>query len=567
MSSDFGALQLALSALYANRRGLDTVGHNISNANTEGYSRQRVDFVANSGPKVPATFSIWDGGGAGVSVTDVSRTRDVFLEMRSYLEHGTSASMKQTQSALASIEQLFNEPSDNGIQKQLADFWAGWDDVANVPNDAGARSQLLQRAGTIATTFNTASTNLDKLKNEALSTLNADVQTVNSLAAGIAKLNEQIQGANVAGLSHNDLLDQRDLLVSKLSDLLNVSTRQGPNETIDVLVNGTALVSNDKTSPLVLDTTGTNAVIRWQKDGYQASVSSGAMGGRLSTVNDVIPRYLAGLDAIATNLVSTVNGVHAAIGGTIATGSQDLSAAGTLSFGLTLNGTSYGTVSITGADWSGAGGAAALQGALQSAVDAATGSSGAVVVTVTGGNGSALHVALAGAQASDAVRVATVGTNAGVSTLLGDTALGLDGVGGRQFFTGTSALTLAVSTDVVGNANAIGAGRAGAGANDNHVALGLAGTGDIRTGPDQAYRAYIVGLGVEAQNTNQRVSMQDATTRSVDSARQSQAGVNLDEEMINMTSFQQAYSASARYMTAIDEMLDALVNRTGLVGR
>jgi len=567
MSSDFGALQLALSSLYANRRGLDTVGQNISNANTAGYSRQRVDFVANSGPKVPATFATWDGSGAGVSVTDVSRTRDLYLEIRSYIEHGASGSMGQTKSALSSVEGLFNEPSDNGIQKQLSDFWSSWDAVANTPNDAGSRAQLLQRADTLASTFNTASTNLDKLRTQAISTLGADVADVNSMAQGVANLNVEIQGASVSGLAHNDLLDQRDLLVSKLSDHLNVTIRQGPNETVDVLVNGTALVSNDHAYALKLDNSGATPVVRWDATGYPASVSAGAMGGLLNVANSVIPRYQSGLDAIATNLVSTVNGALTPITGSIATGGQDLSAAGTLQFGLALNGTTYGNVSVTGADWSGATGAATLQAALQSAINTATGATNAVVATVTGGNGSPLHVSLAGANATDLVNVATVPNNVGLATLLGNTAVGLDGVGGRSFFTGTSARNLALSGQVSGNPSAVGAAMASSGTNDSHVALAMAGLGDSATGPDQLYKTYIVALGVEAQNTNQRVSMQDATTQSVDSSRQSQAGVNLDEEMINMTSFQQAYSASARYLTAIDSVLDALINRTGLVGR
>jgi flagellar hook-associated protein 1 FlgK len=567
VSSDFGALQLALSGLYANRRGLDTVGQNISNVNTEGYSRERVDFVANSGPTVPATFSIWDGSGAGVSVTDVSRTRDLFLEIRSYAEHGSNASMKQTQSTLGSIENLFSEPSDNGIQKQLTDFWAAWDDVANTPNDVGARSQLLQRAGTLTTTFNAAATNLDTLKTQAVSVLGADVTGVNSMAKSIASLNSSIQGASVSGLAHNDLLDQRDLLLSKLSDKLNISIRQGPNETVDVLVNGTSLVSNNTSNDLVLDTSGSNAVVRWVKDGYPAAVNSGEMGGLLNDVNGLIPRYKSGLDTIANTLVSTVNAAQSAITGTVAVGSQDLSGAGNLQFGLTLNGTSYGNVTVVGADWSGATGAASLQTALQNAINTATGSTNAVVATVTGGNGAPLQVSLAGANATDAVNVSTVANNAGLTTLVGNTALGLDGVGGRAFFSGTSAATLAVSSQIAGNPNAIGAATANAGSNDNHVALAMSNLGSSTIGADQLYRAYIVGLGVEAQNTNQRVSMQDATTQSVDSSRQSQAGVNIDEEMINMTSFQQAYSASARYMTSIDSMLDTLVNHTGLVGR
>jgi flagellar hook-associated protein 1 FlgK len=86
-------------------------------------------------------------------------------------------------------------------------------------------------------------------------------------------------------------------------------------------------------------------------------------------------------------------------------------------------------------------------------------------------------------------------------------------------------------------------------------------------GPDELYRGLIVELGVEAQTANRRVDIQSEITRQVDAARDSEAGVNLDEEMTSMLAYQRAYEGAARFVTAVDQMLDTLINRTGLVGR
>src|SRR5262245_46362044 len=162
--SDFGALHIALSSLYAQRRGLELAGHNIANANTEGYSRQRVDMV-NAGPPLnPAFWSRWEGDGAGVRVEDVVRYRDQFLEIRAALEHGAMGHLEQSEAVLGRLEQLFAEPGDLGLGGQFSEFWAGWDDVANNPGDIAARTQLLERATTLSTGFNEAARAITQMR-------------------------------------------------------------------------------------------------------------------------------------------------------------------------------------------------------------------------------------------------------------------------------------------------------------------------------------------------------------------------------------------------------------------
>ncbi|MDQ1450052.1 MAG: flagellar hook-associated protein 1, partial [Actinomycetota bacterium] len=185
--SDFSGLRLALSALEAQQRSVNVAAQNVANANTPGYTREAVNLVNVGAPATPARYAIFQGDGQGVKVASVTRFRDQFMEIQAAIEHGSMASMSQASSTMNAIQQLFNEPSDAGIQSQLSSFWAGFDDVANNPADGASRTQLLQRADTLAASFNSVSSQLTQLKNNTASELGATVADINSKAQSIAQ--------------------------------------------------------------------------------------------------------------------------------------------------------------------------------------------------------------------------------------------------------------------------------------------------------------------------------------------------------------------------------------------
>lgn len=565
--SDLLSLRVALSGLLAQQRGLEITGHNIANANTEGYSRQRVELSANAGPITPAMYARWPGSGLGVDVDRISRLHDEFLETRSLLEHGASGALARSESTMTRLESLFPEPGDSGIGALLGDFWAGWNDVANNPGDQATRTQLLERGRALVDQMQQTASAIDVLRTGMVDELATAAIEVNTIANAVAELNRTIRSAATAGLAHNDLLDQRDVLVRQLADLVGSSQRAAHGETVDIFVGGSALVRGDAAETLLVDVSGPSVMVRFERDGTPAAINGGEVGGILGAVNDVLVRYRDSLDGVATALRDSVNAVHAALAGSLAVGSQDLSAAGPLSFALGVNGVSLPDVTVTGADWSGPGGAAALQASLQGALDASTGTAGTVVATVTGGNGTPIEITLAAGNPTDSVTVGRVAGNNGLAVLLGSVAVGLDGFGGRAFFTGTDAADLAIADDVDADPNAIGVGFAANGPLDGTAALRLGGLVGEPLGADARYRALVVGLGVESQAISRRVEIQETATHQIDADRDSQSGVNLDEELVTMLGFQHAYAASARFMTAIDEVLDTLVNRTGVVGR
>src|SRR5687768_15634212 len=186
--SNMSSLTTALSALYAQRRGLDVTGHNIANANTEGYTRQRVNLVGNGGPMEAAIFSRWTGVGQGVDVTGVERLRDAFLESRSIQEHAVLGELTTSQQLLARIELGFGEPSDMGLAAQLSDFYAGWGDVANNPTDLAARRALLESAQTLVSNIRGSAAQLDALRSDMVAQLHGQIDSVNEMAQAIAEL-------------------------------------------------------------------------------------------------------------------------------------------------------------------------------------------------------------------------------------------------------------------------------------------------------------------------------------------------------------------------------------------
>jgi flagellar hook-associated protein 1 FlgK len=317
--SGFSSLNLGTRALFAAQRAMDTTGQNIGNANTDGYSRQRVDQVAAGGPVVPALFSRWDGAGAGVDVSGIVRIRDEFLETRALHEHAANASLQASQQLYGDIETTFGEPSDSGLQAQMSSFWNSWDDVANDPSGLAPRGQLLERAKALAGSFNGVGGRLRQQWGDAREQLGTTVEEVNSLAADVARLNATIRSATVAGVSANEVTDQRDALVLRLGQSIGALATAGDDGVVNVTIAGSPLVTGDRARPLALTgpTTypgapGSVALVWGDGSGYPVSGVSGTVAARLDAVDSVMPYYLASLDAVASSFASTVNAQQAA---------------------------------------------------------------------------------------------------------------------------------------------------------------------------------------------------------------------------------------------------------------
>src|SRR4051812_12397878 len=252
---DFGAINTAVTALNAYRQALDTAGHNIANANTPGYTRQRVNLASVGGSTVPAFFAKSSAAGAGVNVVGIERMTDRFMTLRSLQEHSAQASLDQTKTILSRAELTLSEPGEQGLQAQMSDVWAAWDDVANNPDDTPTRTALLEKAQTVVGSFTKISTDMKALATSSANEGVDQVNQLNTLAGQVAQLNDAIENATNGGMQPNDLLDQRDQVIAKMSELAGVTVRENSNGMTDVYVGGSALVSGRYTMKMSASTT------------------------------------------------------------------------------------------------------------------------------------------------------------------------------------------------------------------------------------------------------------------------------------------------------------------------
>ena len=316
--STFSGLSGALSSLYAQRLGLDVVGQNIANANTEGYSRQRLNLEAIGGSRIPAMHSVGDGSAGGVTVKGVDRVQDTFLESRGRAEHALNAYLNDRNRVYSRIEGAFGEPSDTGLQSQLSDMWGAWNDLANRPGDLAARTQLLERAKTVAGTLRGMDATLSSLFDSTREQYDALVTEVNTAAQQVARLNQSVVQAMQAGQAINELADERDLMVLRLSEMTGATVSTQDNGSINVMLSGSALVNGANVRTVETDGAQRLAdvaidpvTLRWTDSGAAVSVPSGEIASTLETLTTTLGDYAGKLDLVAENLATAVNTQHA----------------------------------------------------------------------------------------------------------------------------------------------------------------------------------------------------------------------------------------------------------------
>jgi flagellar hook-associated protein 1 FlgK len=253
----------------------------------------------------------------GVLITGITRIRDEFAEARALSAQGDLAHLGAARQTYADIETTFGEPSDTGLQAQLASFWGSWHDIANDPTSDAPRSQMLQQAAALAGTFNGLSSRMNQQWLDSREQLVATVSDVNAMAADVARLNAAVRSAVTAGNPANELADQRDALVMRLGQSIGATSTAGPDGVVNVSVGGSPLVTGDRTRELEVrgSTTHTAGVsdelsLTWAADG-SAALGGGIVQGLTDAVNTTLPGYLTQLDAIADQVMAAVNAQQA----------------------------------------------------------------------------------------------------------------------------------------------------------------------------------------------------------------------------------------------------------------
>lgn len=299
-------LQTALSGLLANQEAIDTTGQNITNANTEGYSRQTAILQADEPLRIAALSPVTGEGaqlGTGVSVATITRIRDTYLDAE-YRNQNTALGAANTDvEELQQAQGAFDEPSSSGLSARLSAFWSAWSELADSPSSEAAKVSVVSVATQLTDTLHQLSSQLQAIEGQAAAqyaSLTGPAGTVASDAEQIAQLNQQIKLSLLARQQPNDLEDRRDLLIDKLSSLASVS--------VTVQADGTDTVSfGNAAKPLVEGST-----VNWPQ--ALTPAAGGQLGAllSLSSPEGALAQYQDGLNEFAATLAGSVNALHTA---------------------------------------------------------------------------------------------------------------------------------------------------------------------------------------------------------------------------------------------------------------
>ncbi|MGO4530753.1 flagellar hook-associated protein FlgK [Paenibacillus sp. 2TAF8] len=518
MTSTFHSIETARRSLLTQTAALSTTGHNIANANTEGFSRQKVNMQA-SIPMEPFAFlhSTAPGQlGTGVEFDSITRVREKFLDDQYRNENTNFGSWSIQRDTLEKLEAIVNEPSDTGFRTVMDNFYKSWSDLSKNPEDVTARRIVKETTLALTDAMNQISRQLDNLNRDLNNNIEVKSSEIQGYLGNIANLNSAIVKVESLGDNANDLRDQRDLMADKLSKIVNISVLDSP-QGYEIQMGGETLVAG--AGPAVaVDAAFLN-------DAFAAgTLTSGEVHGMIKSRDTLVTDYQTQMNSLADTLAN-----------------------GNITITIPANSVLPDNTVIDGKNYTGS--ERFLEKDLK--------------VTIKGLN--ALHqlgYSLSGGTSPGLPFFTAAG---GGAITAGNISLNAEIVADPNKI----ATSLRTTTDSTSGTESIVKG-------NNTLALLMANLKDtpmmtadgLRNATIGAQFSAIVGqLGVQSQEAARQTSNTEFLTQQVETRRQSVSGVSLDEEMANMIKFQHAYSASARFMTTYDQLLEKLINSTGTVGR
>lgn len=521
MRSTFHTLEVGKRGILAHQTALATTGHNITNANAPGYSRQVANMTAARPIEFPGLNKSTGPNqlGMGVEVTSIKRIRDFLLDIEYRNQNSDLSTWNVKQEALANIEGIFNEPSENSIATSISEFWNAWQQLSKNPSssDLSSRTVVQQKAIALTETFNHIASQLNTLSNNLTQRIDVKIDEANHTIQQISDLTIMINRVEGLGDNANDLRDQRDLLIDKLSGLGNVQVTE--TEDNFQVVFGDVLVVNGNEEPM--EFTLANA----------ATLTKGEIIGYIQSRDIYVQGYINQMNVMAN---------------TLATGKIEvtLPAGSILPQGVTIPGaqmdptnprklaqdTKYTVEGLNGLHKLGY----TLQEPATVGKDFFVSSDGGAITAASIRVNPEIEANLANIAAS--MRTEQVAVN---------------GVVTEKVLQGNGDMALLIASLAEGKFDF----SAQNGAITNEGTFG------------GYLQSVIAQLGTDSDDAYRMVQNGTLLSNHADSMRQAVSSVSLDEEMADMIKFQHAYSASSRVITTMDEMLDKLINGTGVVGR
>ena len=315
MGSTFSGIELGKRSIMAQTDAITTAGHNIANANTEGYSRQRVQIKEFDPLYRPDMTRAERPGqiGQGVDVQSITRVRDELLDKRIVAQANQETYWETRSDYYTMLEQIYNEPDDISVRYNMDKFWESWQELSVNPESQAARQAVVTRGQTLTESINQRWESLKGVSDLVDGDIEATVKQVNDLAKQIAALNAAIVESKGVGDSPNDLMDRRDLLVDKLSQLVNVTVDHRDPDEFEVHVDGLVLVQGGIAREIGFqlrdDDSGYNKLI-WKDTGKDAIFTGGKLGALVELRDVDIRNEIQQLNTMTMNFADLVNDIH-----------------------------------------------------------------------------------------------------------------------------------------------------------------------------------------------------------------------------------------------------------------
>lgn len=538
MGSTFMGLETSKRGLSAQQSGLYTTGHNISNANTIGYSRQTVNLKPTNGfpgsgmnaPQIPGYL------GTGATPGSIQRVRDQFIDNQFRQETTKLGYWGSRTEAIGQLEGILNEPSTYGIDTAFNDFFKALQDLSASPENSAARQVAIEKAKTLAESFNYTNKQLTEVQENLKNQINVETKNVNSILKQIAQLNEQISTVEINGSLPNDLYDERDILVDQLSQYLPIKIEKvgsGGNAkdiaegsykiTMDVGGTTISLVDKNKAAVLTPQTVDPN---------------TGAVSDFDASTDFTAFHQFKVKDATGADQVMDVNSMVQGTG---------------ILKSLTE---SYGYVTKDAA-----GNFSQPTGVIQDKI--------AELDKLADEFAKAFNELHKTGHTS--IKVPKLdATGNPILDASGNPIM--DYATGIEFFKGQGAAGMKVSDEILENFNRFTVSDAEGEVGNGKIAIALSNlktkslAGLNNASAQTFFQGMIGDVGVLGEQAARMFKNSSSLQLSISNNRASVSSVSLDEEMTNMIMYQQAYNASARMLTVMDETLEKIINGMGRVG-
>lgn len=605
----FWGLELGKKSLQAQQAALDTIGHNISNANTEGYSRQRVNIKS-----LAVNTDKFGMMGAGADVESITRARNEYIDDRIIKEKSEKAKWDVKEINLKHMQYIINEPSDESVRFILDEFWTSLHDLSQNPEDSSTRITVKERGLDLTETLNGTYGQFKELKNNIDDNLAIKVDEVNTITKQIADLNQQVIKVESNQKIANDLKDKRDLLIEDLSKIVNVSVQRN-ERSFNLSIGGHLAVQDGQSIKMRVENDirvndGMNQ-LKWEDTDGEVEVTNGEIKGLIELRDIESQKYLDYLDQLAIGLTDKINEVQNSgfdIDGLkgmdffneLSTENEnfDINNDGTLESaiykmvgGTVIEDPTESTLDVD-SDIASYTGNLEINGMLvvydtskdrlKDIVDKINNLDSGVVASI----GADKQLVLRGDAENNYMINTLEDTN---GTLLQD--LGIFNTGETKFdfrneldlnkittnrlglpkagaaermgvkLLDVDKIAAATGTDTTGDGLTDTANNSGDGSN----ALNLAALKYEKSIGKYTFSDYfetmVADLGVSGQQAERFVNNEKILIENLETKRQSEIGVSLDEEMANMIKYQHGYNAIAKYINTVNSMLDTLMNK------